>query len=265
MLFFGLMEKILAFIFGLAWGSFANVCIYRLPRGRSLVMPGSQCPACGHAIPWYDNIPLLSWLILRGKCRFCQARISGRYFLVELMSGCLFLWLFVRYGFSWQFLVLAIFLLSLIIVSFIDIDTYLIPDVIVLPGILVGFASAALVSEFFQDMNIVGRIIYSGVGIFAGGGLLWLIGILGKLAYKKDAMGGGDVKLLAMIGAYLGWKSVLITIFFAALLGSIISLVLIAMKLKKMDDYIPFGPYLALGAVLALAWKGSTFYGFYIP
>ncbi|HOL66101.1 MAG TPA: A24 family peptidase, partial [bacterium] len=153
----------------------------------------------------------------------------------------------------------------LVIVSFIDLDTFFIPDVIVLPGILLGLVGAVLIPGYFSEMDRLSRALYSLTGLFSGGGLLWLIAIFGRLAYKKDAMGGGDVKLLAMIGAYLGWKSVLITLFFAALLGSIISLVLIALKVKKMDDYIPFGPYLALGAVVALAWKGYTFYGFLIP
>ncbi len=263
------MAGALIFVLGLVFGSFANVCIYRLPKGRSLVNPGSHCPGCGHAIVWYDNIPVLSWFLLRARCRFCHEKISARYPVVELLTGILFLGLYLKFQNSPillpAFVHLGIFLLSLVIISFIDIDTYLIPDVIVLPGIILGLVGAFFIPEYFFSLSRVEGLLYSLAGMFLGGFLLWLIAILGRIAYKKDAMGGGDVKLLAMIGAYLGWKSVFITIFFAALLGSIISLTLIGLKIKKMDDYIPFGPYLALGAVIGLIWKGYTFYGFFIP
>jgi len=256
---------LLVFILGLMFGSFANVVIYRLPKGKSIVYPGSSCPTCNRPIAWFDNIPLISWLLLQGKCRHCKKPISSRYFVVELITGVLFLAAYIKFGPTLACLGYLILILSLIVMSFIDIDTFLISDCIVLPGIAVGLIFAAVSPGMFQDMGRMEGFVYSLIGMVVGGGTLFLIGVLGKIMYKKDAMGGGDVKLLAMIGAFLGWKSVLLTVFFSSLVGSLISLTLIYMKKKKMDDYIPFGPYLALGAIIALFWKGFLFMGFLIP
>lgn len=254
----------LMFILGLVFGSFANVVIYRLPRGKSIVSPGSQCPSCGKNILWYDNIPLLSYILLKGRCRFCKAKIHYRYFVVELLSGLLFLLLYLKSGVSVTLPVYIIFVLSVLIIGFIDIDTYLISDVIVLPGIVLGFLFSAIFPQMHYDLTRAGSILYSFAGILSGAGILIFLAIIGKLLFRKEAMGGGDIKLLAMIGAFLGWKCVFITIFFASLLGTIISLILIGMKKKKIDDYVPFGPYLGLGSVVALFFKGMTFLGFFI-
>jgi len=253
----------LIFLIGLAFGSFANVCIYRLPKGKSIVSPGSFCPNCNKSIKWFDNIPVLSYLILRGKCRYCKKPISIRYFIVELLTGILFFLIYKKVGFSYINFIYDILLLSLIIVSFIDIDTFLISDVIVIPGILIG----VLFSFLFPEINNMERLesfLYSFIGVLLGGGILIFLGFVGKLLFKKDAMGGGDIKLLAMIGAFLGWKSIFLTLFFGSLVGTLISLILILLKKRKIDDYVPFGPYLALGAVISIFFKGNYFMGFFI-
>lgn len=255
---------ILIFIFGLVFGSFANVVIYRLPKGKSIVKPGSQCPACGKDILWYDNIPLISYILLRGKCRFCKKHISARYFLVEFISGLLFLLVYLKFGLNVNFFIYTLFAFSMLLMGFIDIDTYLISDVIVLPGIVLGLVFSSLFPDMHYDLSRSGSVLYSLTGILLGGGLLLFLGMVGKLLFRKEAMGGGDVKLLAMIGAFLGWKSVFMTIFFASLLGSIISMALIALKKKTMEDYVPFGPYLGLGAVISMFYKGMLFLGFLI-
>jgi len=252
------------FILGLAFGSFANVVIYRLPKGKSIVRPGSQCPSCGKNILWYDNIPLLSFILLKGRCRFCKTKISVRYFIVELITGLLFLALYLKFGLTINLLIYAVFTLCLLIMGFIDIDTYLISDVIVLPGIAVGLLFSVFFPRMHYGLTKVESIWYSLIGILVGCGILIFLAMVGKLLFRKEAMGGGDIKLLAMIGGFLGWKSVFITIFFASLLGTIISLTLIALKKKKMEDYVPFGPYLGLGAIIALFYKGMLFLGFFI-
>ncbi len=255
---------IIIFVFGLVFGSFANVVIYRLPKGKSIVKPGSRCTSCGKDILWYDNIPLVSYLLLRGKCRFCKKQFSARYFLVELLTGLLFLFIYMKFGLGVNFLVYVLFAFCMLLMGFIDIDTYLISDVIVLPGIVLGLAFSAAFPGMHYGLTRGEGVLYSLTGILLGGGILLFLGMVGKLLFRKDAMGGGDVKLLAMIGAFLGWKSVFMTVFFASLFGSIISLTLIALKKKTMEDYVPFGPYLGLGAVISMFYKGLLFLGFLI-
>jgi len=255
---------IIIFVLGLVFGSFANVVIYRLPKGKSIVSPGSQCPSCGKNILWYDNIPLLSYLLLKGKCRFCKVKISPRYFVVELITGLLFLSLYFKFGLTVNLLIYAFFVLCLLIMGFIDIDTYLISDVIVLPGIVIGLLCSIFFRGMHYELTGIESIWYSFTGILTGCGILIFLAMIGRLLFKKEAMGGGDIKLLSMIGAFLGWKSVFITIFFASLLGTVISLTLIGLKKKKMEDYVPFGPYLGLGAIIALFYKGLVFLGFFI-
>ncbi|MBN1445015.1 MAG: prepilin peptidase [Candidatus Omnitrophica bacterium] len=260
----GFYTGALIFILGLVFGSFANVVIYRLPKGKSIVRPGSQCPSCGKNILWHDNIPLLSFLLLRGKCRFCKKKISPRYFLAELISGLIFLLVYLKFGLTANFYIYALFAFCMLIMGFIDIDTYLISDVIVLPGIVLGLAFSSFFPQMHYGMARAESVLYSLTGIILGGGLLLFLGMVGKLLFRKEAMGGGDVKLLAMVGAFLGWKCVFITIFFASLLGTVISLTLIALKKKTMEDYVPFGPYLGLGAVISMFYKHILFLGFLI-
>jgi leader peptidase (prepilin peptidase)/N-methyltransferase len=238
-------------ILGLLFGSFFNVCIYRIPRNESIVFPGSHCPHCDRDIKPWDNIPVLSYLILRGKCRFCKAGISWRYPLVESLTAALFLYTVHRFSISWDTLVYSIFVSALIVISFIDIDYRIIPDVISLPGIILGFLAAVFLLPLQWHDSLLGILI--------GGGVILAVGYLGELVFKKEAMGGGDVKLLAMIGAFVGWKLALLTIFFGSLAGAVIGLV---MKLFTGDEYIPFGPFLALGALAALCF-GERFLHWY--
>ncbi len=239
------------FLLGLLFGSFFNVCIYRIPRQESIVFPGSQCPHCNQHIQPRDNIPIVSYLLLGGKCRFCHAEISWRYPLVEALTGGLFLYTVHHFSIGWETLVYLVFISSLIVISFIDIDHRIIPDVISLPGILLGFFAAVFVLPLHWYDSLI--------GILLGGGIILGIGILGELLFKKEAMGGGDVKLLAMIGAFLGWKLALLTIFFGSLAGAVIGLL---RRIITGDEYIPFGPFLALGALAAL-FLGERFLHWY--
>lgn len=254
------VEAAVVFVFGLLWGSFGNVVIHRLPQKQSVVTPRSRCPKCSHQIAWYDNIPVLSWLFLLGKCRACKARISVRYPLVELLTGTVFALIFLRYGYSWTTLEYIVFAWSLIVVSFIDIDLMILPDVFTLSGIVIGLVGAALNPE---------RTFLSALtGMLMGGGFLWLIAYLYLLFRKEEGMGGGDIKLLAWIGAVLGWTSVPFVILASSILGSVVG-VLIALRSKAgLKSVIPFGPYLALAAILFILGGdsiGAWYIGLFLP
>jgi len=255
----------LVFIVGLIFGSFANVCIYRLPAGRSVVSPGSRCPRCGKPIPWYDNIPLVSYLLLGARCRFCGGRISFRYFVVELLVGGIFLLLYLKFGLSPRWYVYALFALGLVITGFIDIDTFEIHEVIVLPGIALGLLFSGIVEGMYEGLSRGDGFVNGLLGAAGGAGALLLVGFLGKLVFRKDAMGFGDVELLGMIGAFLGWRSTLLAVFFGSLAGAAVSIALILLKVRTRDEYVPFGPYLACGALIALFLKGNQVLGFFIP
>ncbi len=243
-----ILYGILAFVFGCVIGSFLNVCIYRLPEGRSIVRPASACPRCGAPIAWYDNIPLVSFIVLRRRCRNCAAPIPWRYPLVELLSGVLCAVLIWRYGPSARFAVYYVLTAALIVVSFIDIDHQIIPNEISLPGIVIGFLS----SFVNPDIGWIG----SAVGIVVGGGSLLLVIGIYYLLTKREGMGGGDVKLLAMIGAFLGIGGVFATVLVASITGSIVGIIVMA---KRGDDTkmpIVFGPFLSLGALTFILING---------
>lgn len=237
-----LIFHLFSFILGAVVGSFLNVCIYRLPAGESVVSPPSRCPSCGMRIRPWDNVPILSWLILRGRCRSCRAKISARYPLVELINGLLTLALFLKFGPTLTFAVLFIFCSALVAITFIDLDHQIIPDVISLPGIALGFAA----SFFLPWLGWLNSLI----GIVAGGGSLLLVAWLYERLTGKEGMGGGDIKLLAMMGAFLGWRAVPFIIFASSLVGSVIGLTVMMLQKKDSKLAIPFGPFLALGAVL---------------
>jgi leader peptidase (prepilin peptidase) / N-methyltransferase len=251
-------EAALVFAFGMIWGSFSNVAIHRIPLGLSVVKPRSRCPKCETAIKWYDNVPVVSWLILRGKCRACQAPISIRYPLVELLTGLVCAAIYLKYGATWTTLEYIIFAWALILVSFIDIDHMILPDIFTLSGIVIGLAGAALNPE---------RSFWNAfAGVLMGGGFLWLIAYLYLLFRKEEGMGGGDIKLLAWIGAVLGWTSIPFVILASSLIGSAVGLVLASRSEAGLKSVIPFGPYLALGALLYMlggeqigAWYISLF------
>ena len=268
-------STLFAFVIGLVVGSFLNVCIYRLPRGENIVSPGSHCPSCLNPIKAWDNIPLLSFLLLKGRCRSCGAPISWRYPLVEGLTGIFFLLILYKFGLGFRSLLYLAFLSALVVVAFIDLEHQIIPHVITLPGIPVGLLSSLILREpvFFDSL----------AGALVGAGLLYFIAIYGELLLKKEAMGGGDVNLVAMVGAFLGWKKMLLTVFLGCLFGSVIGIGIILKRRKNTEhraqsteyraqstEYrtqntehrtrtmestrIPFGPFLALGAAVSLFW-----------
>lgn len=236
----------LVFITGAAVGSFLNVCIYRIPEDKSVVRPSSACPRCGHPIRAYDNIPILSFFLLRGKCRDCGEGISPRYPIIETITGLFLLALYLKYGLSLKLLSFFAFGAALILISFIDLDHQIIPDIITLPGIPIGFLAAVFVLQI--------SYIDSLLGIVLGGGVLYLISTGYRLFTKRAGMGLGDVKLLAMIGAFLGWKSILFVLFTSSFLGSLVGISIIMIKKGNMKYAIPYGPFLSLGAFAYLFW-----------
>ncbi len=225
-------------------GSFLNVCIHRLPLDESVAWPGSHCPDCSAPIVWYDNVPLLSYLWLRGRCRACKAPISWRYPLVEAANAAGYLALLWCFGAGWPTVFYALFFSALIVISGTDLSHKIIPNVVTLPGIVVGLLGAGTV----LPVGLVNALL----GILVGGGLLWLLAWVSPYVFGKEGMGGGDVKLLGMVGAFLGWKPALLTIMVGSLLGSMVGISLIGLHIMKRDEYIPFGPFLALGALVAL-------------
>ncbi|MBU1319845.1 MAG: prepilin peptidase [candidate division Zixibacteria bacterium] len=244
------------FLAGLAIGSFLNVVIYRLPRSKSLLWPRSACPTCGKTIPFYLNIPIFSYLMLLGKCRYCKTRISPRYLIIEFISGVVVVGYFAHFGLNWQGLAAMILTLTLIPVFFIDFEHRIIPDSISIPGIVVGFGLSLLTAE----PGWLGSLI----GILIGGGGLLLIGLLGDFIFKKESLGGGDVKLAAMLGAFLGWEKVLFVFIGSAVLGLIGAVILLAVSKNVRENHqIPFGPFLAAAAVIALLF-GDKLIGLYI-
>lgn len=225
-------------------GSFLNVCIYRLPRGKSIVWPGSHCPSCGKSIEFYDNIPVLSYLWLIGRCRACRQRISIRYPFVEAINAAGYLAILWTFGPTWTTVLYALLFSALLVVAGTDLTHKIIPNVVTMPGIVLGLLGAATVLP-------VG-LLNSLLGVAIGGGILWALAWASPYLFGKEGMGGGDIKLLAMIGAFLGWKPALLTIMIGSLTGSIIGISLIALRLMKRDEYIPFGPFLVLGALLSM-------------
>ncbi|NBX67921.1 MAG: prepilin peptidase [Proteobacteria bacterium] len=232
------------FIFGILWGSFFNVCIVRLPEEKSVLWGRSNCPKCQALIPWFCNIPIFSFIFLRGKCLNCKAAISFEYPLVETFSGFMFLGLFLYFGWSKEFIANLILCSGLLVISVIDLHHQIIPDEISLPGIVIGF----LVSLW------VGKISWwqSLLGILIGGGIFLAIAWGYEKISKKEGLGGGDIKLLAMLGAWLGVQSLLVIIIMSSLLGSIVGISLMIFQKKDFKTAIPFGPFLALGALAYL-------------
>ncbi|KAF0123202.1 MAG: leader peptidase (prepilin peptidase) / N-methyltransferase [bacterium] len=241
-----IIEYLIPFIFGTIVGSFLNVCIFRLPKKQSIVSPFSYCPNCHKPIKFYHNIPILSFLFLGGKCSNCREPISYRYPVVELLAGLLSLALFLKFGLSLSYFVYLTFSASLLVITFIDIDHQIIPDVITLPGIILGFT----VSLFLPGMTFMDSII----GIAAGGGGLFLVAMGYHLLTKREGMGVGDIKLISMIGAFLGIKGVILTIFLGSLFGSSVGLAVMIKEKRDRRYAVPFGPFLTIGALIFLFW-----------
>jgi leader peptidase (prepilin peptidase)/N-methyltransferase len=237
-----------ATLFGLVLGSFLNVVIYRVPRHESIVWPGSRCPSCGHEIRWYDNLPLVGWALLRGRCRDCGDPISRRYPLVEGVTGILFLAAFLVYGLQARLLLTWAFLAVLVVITFIDIDFFIIPDTIVLPAAAVGLAaSIALAPHHWWEYV---------VAAFGAAAFLLLLALI-----WAGGMGMGDVKMALLMGAVLG-RYVVVALFLAFLVGGIVGIGLMVAKLKKRTDRIPFGPYLAAGSAIAALWGANILNGY---
>jgi len=259
------MIFVVVLLFGLIIGSFLNVCIARLPREQSIVSPPSQCPRCKTPIKWYDNVPLVSFFALRGKCRTCGLPISWRYPLVELLNGLLYLWACVAFGPSGEAGMVMVLCSALLVITFIDLDYQIIPDVITLPGMVIGLLAAPLFMSALEPPMAfgLGRLlpsvgsyltgfVNSLVGLLLGAAPLFIIGWLWEKLRKVEAMGGGDVKYMGMVGSFLGWKGAFLTIMLGALTGSLAGVALIALKKHQADRVIPFGPYLAFGTLLTL-------------
>ena len=235
---------------GLIFGSFANVCIYRMPRNMSVVKPNSHCTSCNAFIKWYDNIPILSYIFLKGKCRRCKSKISIKYPLVEFSCGVLFVSMYYLYGFVFMLIPFCLLVFSLLVTTIIDFEFKIIPDEISFMLMIVGF-----VTSFFNlnlGETIGQRVLNSFLGFLVGGGSLFIIAVIGKFIFKKDAMGGGDIKVMAGVGTFIGWDKVLFAIFVASLFGSIVGIILIICKKIGRKQEIPFGPYLALSSFLTL-------------
>jgi len=241
-------------LLGLAVGSFLNVCIHRLPRDQSLNSPPSRCPSCEYRLRWFDNIPVLSYVLLGGRCRKCRAGISIRYPLVELITMALF----VIHGevFGWSALLIPrlVFACAMVVLFAIDLEHQLLPNVITLPGIAVGLIASAVLPPGLVDALI---------GVLIGGGVLWLIGEAYFRYSGHEGMGGGDVKMLAMIGAFLGWKLVLVTLVLSSIAGSLIGLAVIAFRKGGMKYALPYGTFLALGALVA-SLAGDAIVNWYV-
>jgi len=240
------IETIFIFILGLIVGSFSNVCIYRIPKNESIIFPASHCPKCHSNISPVDNIPLLSYILLKGRCRNCKSKISIQYPIVELLTGLIYLIISLIYGLSIQTLIYIILSSALIIIAFIDLNEEIVPDVISLPGIVIGF----IISFFVTYISFIN----SALGILAGGGIILIIGLAGSVIFKKEAMGGGDVKLAAMIGAFLGWKYIIVSLFLGFFLGAVTGIILILSKIKSREDLVPFGPFIVLGSFVTILW-----------
>jgi leader peptidase (prepilin peptidase) / N-methyltransferase len=265
---------LLSFIFGTILGSFLNVCIYRLPKNISIIHPHSHCTSCKSPIKFYNNIPVISFLLLRGKCKNCDTRICPTYLIVEILAGLICVFLVWRFGLSLDTLFYLIFLLSLVVITFIDIDNMIIPNAITIPGIVIGIIYGSvrtdwsglwnLSSNFHFDFSTIASFINyvpvfdSIFGAILGGGILLIIAFFYESIRKREGIGMGDVKLLAMIGAFLGWKSIIIVLLISSLLGTIAGLIVIIFKKGDLKYALPFGPFLSLAAALYLIARGLS-------
>lgn len=227
-------------LLGLAVGSFLNVLIVRLPEGRSVVRPGSHCPRCGRPLRWYHNVPLLSWVFLRGRCAWCAAPIGWQYPAVELATAAIWAGNAAVWGATPRAAHAAVMLTLVLAIAVIDARHFLIPDELSLGGTAAGFLLAMAPGS--------PTVLESAIGSMVGGGLLWLVAIVGSMALGREAMGGGDIKMMSMLGAFLGWQGALLTVFLGALLGTLVFLPIAF----RSDRVVPFGVFLALGGTITL-------------
>jgi leader peptidase (prepilin peptidase) / N-methyltransferase len=253
------MLTILSVVLGLIIGSFLNVCIFRIPRNYSIVSPGSACPACNEPIQPWDNIPVLSYMILAGKCRQCGEKISLKYPAIELLNGLLYAAVYLNFGPGWHLPMLFIFVSAMVVITFIDLEFQIIPDVITLPGIVLGLATAQFfLTDPFATNTTLG-FVDSLIGCLAGGVAFYLIAVL-----SRGGMGGGDVKMMAMVGAFTGWKGVFLTTLIGSVTGSIIGIAMMIFTGAGRKTKVPFGPFLALGSLIALFF-GNFILSWFFP
>jgi leader peptidase (prepilin peptidase)/N-methyltransferase len=267
---------VLAFTWGGCIGSFLNVCIYRIPRDVSVVKPRSHCPHCNQLIPWYYNIPLLSYVQLRGRCAFCKARITPRYVLVELLTAVLFVLVWQKFdtGHAARPLGLVpinnlalvpvywLMVSGLILGTFVDFEHMILPDRVTLGGIVAGLLLSALAPAMQGQDSMLHGFLHSLLGAAVGWGSLWAVAAMGSLIFRKEAMGFGDVKLLGAIGAFLGWKAILFSIMLSSFAGSLVGIAFVLTKKKEMGSRIPYGPYLALAAVVWILWGQAWWHAY---
>jgi len=251
------LAGIFIFIFGAVIGSFLNVCIVRLPLEKSVVFPSSHCVACRAPIAWYDNIPLVSWVLLGGRCRMCKGKISFRYWLVELLTAVSFVLFYRYYGLQpvlWPYLVM---LSGFIVATFVDFEHRIIPDEVSIGGMIAGLAFSLIIPQLHGTNSHLLGVGLSLLGLLAGGGCIYLMGVIGDFVFKKETMGGGDVKLMGMVGAFLGWKLALLTFFLAPFFGAGFGIV---EKIRTKDSTIAYGPFLIMGALVSLFWGDKIIY-----
>jgi leader peptidase (prepilin peptidase)/N-methyltransferase len=259
---------LLAFFWGACLGSFLNVCIYRIPRRLSVVAPRSHCPGCKNLIAWYDNIPLVSWIVLRARCRHCGTAISARYIIVELLTALLFLLAWFKFGVQPDGRVLGLAAVQhvglvpvywliiggLLLGAFVDCRHMIIPDRVTIGGMIAGVLFSLLVPALHEETTALKGLQYAAIGGAFGFGLLWLVALLGKLLFKKEAMGFGDVKLMGALGAFFGVKAVCFILFFSSVLGALFGVFFIITGKRKLGRHIPFGPYIVFAALVWLLW-----------
>lgn len=239
------METVFFFVFGCIIGSFLNVCIYRIPKNGSLIKPNSFCPKCKTPIKWYDNIPLLSYLILRARCRKCKETISIRYFIIELITGILFTTLFLKFDISIDLFFNLILFSFLIVIAFIDLETQYIFNKTSIPLAVIGVIYGFIKSDYINCL----------LGVAVGAGILFIIGLISKAIFKQEGMGLGDVFLAGAIGAFLGWRGVIAMLMLSFFIGALIGGILLLTKIKGRKDYIPFGPFIALSCILTVLYS----------
>ncbi len=284
----GLLTLFVAAI-GACLGSFLNVCIYRIPREMSIVTPRSHCPSCGHGIPAWLNIPLVSWCLLGGRCRYCRAPISVRYVLVELLTMLLFLLLWFCYAATvldpswaaqamqaagaiyrpwpkggllglmpltdaWLLPVYGLAIFGLILGTFVDLEHLILPNRVTIGGMIAGLVLSALVPALHHAPDRLTALLRSAIGLASGFGGLWLVAWLGSRIFRKEAMGFGDVKLMGAIGAFCGWQAVIFTIIVSSFVGSVVGIGLVLSGRRQMQGRIPYGPFLALAALIWIYW-----------
>lgn len=270
-----LLLYIFSFIIGTVIGSFLNVCIYRLPREESIIFPPSRCTSCGSRVKAYHNIPVFGYLFLGGKCSACGSRISPIYPIVEILSGLTFVGILWKFGVSVDSLFYLTLIYSLVVITFIDLKHMIIPNIVTIPGVVIGLLYNALGTDWEKSRELLGNLSFSlesffGVlnevpfldsvfGTIIGGGLLFLIAFLYVVIRKREGMGMGDVKLLAMIGAFLGWKGVIFVMLVSSIIGTVAGLTVIIYKKGDLRYAIPFGPFLSLAAVIYIFSIGFSF------